>query len=70
MAKKSNRQAFPFRDAETKTEIWLVTNPVNNRVKGTTKLKLKKYSKELRKHVVFEQKKRPANVQQGGKKKR
>lgn len=69
MAKKA-REVFPFRNAETNNEIWLVTNPTNNRVKGTLKLKLKKYSKELRKHVVFEQKKRPANVQQGGKKKR
>jgi len=67
---KDARLTYPFRDKETNMEVWLQTNTTNNRAKGVKKLQLKKYNKRLRKHVVFEQAKRPSNVQQGGKKKR
>ena len=69
MAKKGARQSFPAR-SESGHELWLETNTTNNRTKGVKKLTLKKYDPKLRKHVTFTQAKRPANVQQGGKKKR
>lgn len=68
MAKKGARNRFPAR-SESGHEIWIETNTTNNRVAGVKKITLSKYDPKVRKHVKFTQAKRPANVQQGGKKK-
>lgn len=73
MAKKSNRQSFPFICEHCGRQIWLETNTQNNRLNSeTSKLGVKKFCNHLtcRVHRIFTQAKRPATIQQGGKKKR
>ncbi|NGX56094.1 MAG: 50S ribosomal protein L33 [Candidatus Anoxychlamydiales bacterium] len=51
MAKKKEREIIKLKNSETKECYWTVKNKKNT----TDKLERKKYSKKLRKHIVFKE---------------
>jgi large subunit ribosomal protein L33 len=51
MAKKKGREIIKLKNPETKECYWTVKNKVNT----TEKIERKKYSKKLRKHVLFKE---------------
>ena len=51
MAKKSGREIIKLRNPETKECYWTVKNKKNT----LDKIERKKYSKKLRKHIVFKE---------------